>query len=192
MKHPSHDPVPAAYGCNKNGKSVSQENELKGRMAAWIDRQVGERLRRRRVSHGITQDEVADILGISYQQVQKYESGANRISAGRLYQMARFLNVDIGQLFDGLDSQIELAESHGNEDASTTPNRSVIELVRGFNAIDDAAQRNAILTLVRSMAQGSAGTEDAAVKSNGANVNGGSSNVLNFAMGSEKQRGKER
>jgi transcriptional regulator with XRE-family HTH domain len=67
------------------------------------DEHVGQRLKNRRTVMGLTQSDVADHLGISFQQVQKYELGRNRISASKLHDIAQLLNVDIGYFFEGLD-----------------------------------------------------------------------------------------
>ena len=67
------------------------------------DEHVGQRLKSRRAAMGLTQTDVAERLGISFQQVQKYELGRNRISASKLHDIARFLNVNVGYFFDGLD-----------------------------------------------------------------------------------------
>jgi transcriptional regulator with XRE-family HTH domain len=112
--------------------------------ANQVDRQVGERMRRRRILLGLTQDQVADALGISYQQIQKYETGANRISAGRLAQIAEVLEVLPGWFFG-------VAEA-GDEPGSSS--RAVIELVRNFSRIEDDRVRSHLMALMRSLAGG--------------------------------------
>jgi transcriptional regulator with XRE-family HTH domain len=114
-----------------------------------IDQHVGERIRLRRTEQGLTQEQLAAALDVSYQQVQKYETGANRISAGRIYEIARKLGVEVGYFFDGL-----------SEGASVTPplehggrQRTAIELVRKFAQIEDAEVRAAIAGLVKTLAE---------------------------------------
>jgi transcriptional regulator with XRE-family HTH domain len=68
-----------------------------------IDVHVGRRVRLRRKELGISQERLAEGLGLTFQQVQKYERGANRVSASKLYEMARVLRVSIGYFFEGLD-----------------------------------------------------------------------------------------
>ena len=70
-----------------------------------LDRHIGHRMRLRRSLLRMTQGQVAEILGITFQQVQKYEQGQNRISAGRLYEVSRFLGVPILYFFEGLESK---------------------------------------------------------------------------------------
>lgn len=81
--------------------------------ANLIDRHVGTRVRMLRLQHRITQSDLADKLGVSFQQVQKYETGANRISASKLYSIAQALEVKPGYFFDGLDDNIASQDAVG-------------------------------------------------------------------------------
>jgi transcriptional regulator with XRE-family HTH domain len=113
-----------------------------------IDQHVGERIRARRAELGLTQEQLAQALHVSYQQVQKYETGANRISAGRIFEIARALGVDVGYFFQalGLDQGGEQpALEHGGKQ------RSAIELVRKFAQIRDPQVRAAIAGLVKAI-----------------------------------------
>lgn len=130
-----------------------------------IDRRVGERIRRRRVLLGVTQDQLADALGISYQQIQKYETGANRVSAGRLAQIAEVLEVQPGWFFD----------SSGSVEAPSDSSRAVIELVRNFSRIEDERVRSHLMALVRSLA-GAGGEADQAPLENGSGAHFGRPN----------------
>lgn len=112
--------------------------------ANQVDRQVGERMRRRRILLGLTQDQVADALGISYQQIQKYETGANRISAGRLAQIAEVLEIMPGWLFGATEAADEPGSS----------SRAVIELVRNFSRIEDDRVRSHLMSLMRALSGG--------------------------------------
>lgn len=133
--------------------------------AADIDRHVGERIRRRRVMLGLTQEQLGDALGISYQQIQKYETGANRVSAGRLYKISQILETPIGNLFDGLGAPMPDDISAGS--------RHVIELVRAFSRIQDDKVRGSVMSLVRTLAgqdvPGESDTIEDAPAANGAN-----------------------
>jgi transcriptional regulator with XRE-family HTH domain len=113
-----------------------------------IDQHVGERIRARRTELGLTQEQLAEALNVSYQQVQKYETGANRISAGRIFELARKLRVDVSYFFEGLplDAPAEQVPlEHGGRQ------RSAIELVRKFAQIDDPQVRSAIAALVKAL-----------------------------------------
>ena len=118
-----------------------------GRIAKRVDEHVGERIRSRRAELGLTQEQLASALGISYQQVQKYETGANRVSAGRLYEVAMRLGMDVSYFFEGLEptSMSEPLE-HGGK------HRSTIEMVRNFGEIEDPAIRASVTGLIKSLA----------------------------------------
>lgn len=117
--------------------------------AADIDRHVGERIRRRRVMLGLTQEQLGEALGISYQQIQKYETGANRVSAGRLFMISQILETGIANLFDGL------GEATTDDIGSTS--RNVIELVRAFSKISDDKVRGSVMSLVRTLSDRDSG-----------------------------------
>ncbi|MEL6568241.1 MAG: helix-turn-helix transcriptional regulator [Pseudomonadota bacterium] len=117
--------------------------------AAEIDTVVGDRIRRRRILLGFTQDQLGEALGISYQQIQKYETGANRVSAGRLFQIAERLQTHVGWFFEGIGDQ---NRSDDSEDDDMSSPRHVIELVRGFSKITEDRLRMAVLSLVRALA----------------------------------------
>ncbi len=110
------------------------------------DRHVGERIRRRRAEVGLTQEDLGRILEISYQQIQKYETGANRISAGRPFEVGRALTMEVSYFFDGYDgTKPSSTLTHGGH------NRAAIELVRNFSELRDETLRGAVTTLLRAL-----------------------------------------
>lgn len=114
--------------------------------AKRVDYHVGERIRERRAELGLTQEDLGAALQISYQQIQKYETGANRVSAGRLYEIAVALGVDVAYFFDGYDT-----DSRGTPMPHGGHNRAAIELVRNFLEIKDESLRSAVTTLMRAL-----------------------------------------
>jgi transcriptional regulator with XRE-family HTH domain len=117
-----------------------------GRRDRSIDAHVGERIRKRRIELGLTQEELGGRLGISYQQIQKYETGANRVSAGRVAEIASALDIGISHFFDGfLPDKSDEALPHGGH------NRAAIELVRNFQEIEDENLRSAVGTLLKAL-----------------------------------------
>ena len=129
------------------GRPGRDQGKKMGKLAKRVDAYVGERIRDRRTSLGLTQEHLASALQISYQQVQKYETGANRVSAGRLFELARILDIDVGYFFEGLNEQDDVAPlDHGGK------NRSAIELVRNFAAIEKQTVRAALSGLVKTIA----------------------------------------
>ena len=116
-----------------------------------IDQHVGERIRLRRAELGLTQEQLAEALDVSYQQIQKYETGANRISASRIFEMARKLEVDLGYFFEGLPPEAAPAPDRPLEHGGRQ--RSAIELVRKFAQIEDPEVRAAIAGLVKTIVE---------------------------------------
>lgn len=109
-----------------------------------IDTFVGARIRERRIMLGMTQHQLAERLGITYQQAHKYERGLNRISAGRLFQLARVLDVDVGFFYQGL----------GRGDVSENSNqRLCLDMARNFSDIGDERKRHALAQLTRTLAE---------------------------------------
>ncbi len=85
------------------------------RKADMVDKHVGNRIRERRRELHISQQDISDILGISYQQLQKYENGNNRISAGRMFLLAHILKVEVGYFYQGLPPSEELFKDKMND-----------------------------------------------------------------------------
>lgn len=110
-----------------------------------VDVHVGKRIRHRRWMVGMTQQQLADSVGIKFQQIQKYETGMNRVSASRLWDIARTLGVPISFFFEELAG--ENADDAGLE-ADLLANKEAMELVRAYYAIPEA-QRKRLFDLAR-------------------------------------------
>ena len=110
-----------------------------------VDRHVGARMRERRVMLGLTQQQMADLIGVTYQQAHKYEKGINRVAAGRLYSIARALAVEVGYFYERLQIGGGLALSPSQ--------RMLLDLARNFLNIPDPRHREAVATLVRALAE---------------------------------------
>lgn len=121
-----------------------------------IDIHVGNRVRQRRTLMGLSQEKLAGSLDLTFQQVQKYERGANRIGAGRLYQLARALEVPVTYFFEELEEEgvtsggVESAPSNAYQ-SDHMNQRETLLLVRAYYAIPDPAVRRRMLELMRSM-----------------------------------------
>jgi transcriptional regulator with XRE-family HTH domain len=123
--------------------SVSPRNSS---LSQHVDDYVGARIGLRRTLLGLTQEDLAAPLAISYQQVQKYETGTNRVSAGRLFELANVLDTGISYFFDDLDPTVTGKDLlHGGR------NRIAIDLVRNFLDIASEDQRAALANLVRTL-----------------------------------------
>ncbi len=112
-----------------------------------IDVHVGSRVRRSRTLLGMNQTQLGERLGISYQQVQKYETGFNRISASRLYQMSRILDVPVSFFFDGLDEGAEVSSLDDIWLKTET-----LKFVRAYYRIGDPAARERLFAMTKAMA----------------------------------------
>jgi len=123
-----------------------------------VDVHVGKRLRQHRMLLGLSLHTLAENIGVKYQQVQRYETGVNRISASRLFELARVLDVPVGYFFQGLTGEDSRASESGSEPGKNhtlqkfLKSRQYFELNRNFLQIRDAALRRSIINLVRSLA----------------------------------------
>jgi transcriptional regulator with XRE-family HTH domain len=109
-----------------------------------IDRHVGSRVRERRIMLGLTQQQLADLIGVTYQQAHKYERAINRVSAGRLFEIAQVLSVPVSYFFDGL--------AEDNERSITPRERMCLELSRNFAQIPNERHQEALSQLARALA----------------------------------------
>jgi transcriptional regulator with XRE-family HTH domain len=133
--------------------------EIPPKLSRRVDDHVGARIRLRRILLGLTQEQLAASLNISYQQIQKYETGANRVSAGRLFQIAQRLAIDVAYFFDGIDPDLmPKGLPHGGR------NRIAIDLVRNFLEIPDEDARTALAHLVKTMKARTQDEEKAAAR----------------------------
>ena len=110
-----------------------------------VDAHVGKRIRHRRWMVGMTQQQLADKVGIKFQQIQKYETGMNRVSASRLWDIADALGVGIAFFFEGID---EARDSARSVEGDLMADKEALELVRSYYAIPEA-QRRRLFDLAR-------------------------------------------
>ncbi len=113
---------------------------------AEIDRRIGRRIHERRVVLGLNQTKLADGLGITFQQVQMYEKGANRIAAGLLYGCAQLLDVPPEYFFEGLEGS-----DSGTPDE--TKSDEAMKLARAYYSIGDPTERRHVRKLVQALAR---------------------------------------
>jgi len=118
-----------------------------------VDVHVGARIRTRRLLLGMNQETLANALGLTFQQVQKYEGGANRVSASRLAEVAEVLGVPIAYFFNDLDLADDPAAVEEAELREMLQRPDVIELIRRYYAIANPAVRQQFLEMVKTVAQ---------------------------------------
>ena len=120
-------------------------------MAHPVDVHVGKRIRHRRWLAGVTQQQLAERVGIKFQQIQKYETGANRVSASRLWDIAEALDVDVSFFFEGLEQAQDLekpANGPGSAPADLLGDKEALDLIRSYYAIPEN-QRRRLFDLAR-------------------------------------------
>lgn len=113
-----------------------------------VDVHVGKRIRHRRWLIGMTQQQLAEHVGIKFQQIQKYETGANRVSASRLWDIADALDVQVSFFFEGLDEEPVEADAKGMVPADLMGDKEALDLVRSYYAIPEN-QRRRLFELAR-------------------------------------------
>jgi transcriptional regulator with XRE-family HTH domain len=122
---------------------MSTKQHSKAR-ASDYDRMIGAAIRERRIYTGMSQQELADKVGVTYQQAHKYERGINRISAGRLFEIAQVLGVPVSHFFAGLEN--------ASPPEATPAARLVLEAARNLHAIADEGLRTALAGAIRAAA----------------------------------------
>ena len=126
-----------------------------------VDIHVGSRVRLRRTLLGLSQEKLGEAVGLTFQQIQKYERGANRIGASRLFEFSRILDVPVSFFFDDMDDRARLAQGDevlGLADQPQTPlepdpltRRETLELVRAYYRITDPQVRKRLFELTKSL-----------------------------------------
>lgn len=107
-------------------------------MPRSVDVHVGQRVRQRRWMLGVTQQQLADHVGIKFQQIQKYETGANRISSSRLWDIAHVLEVPVAYFFEGLEGHDRDAQETRGD---VLTDKEALDLVRAYYAIPEPQRR---------------------------------------------------
>lgn len=124
------------------------------RAANAIDRKIGQRVRSRRLEIGMSQERLAELLGVTFQQVQKYEKGVNRIAASRLYDIASALDMPAARFFENLSgTRPGVAESRQEfvDDIMATPEG--MQLMSLFSAIKSLKVRRRVVELVKALSE---------------------------------------
>jgi transcriptional regulator with XRE-family HTH domain len=119
-------------------------------MATDIDLHLGKRLRRRRRLLGLTQQQLALAVGIRFQQIQKYECGANRISAARLFQLAKALETPINYFYDGLTDEKTEVAAVNNEGIEVFSRKETLDLIQAYYRLSERPRRR-LLDLAKSL-----------------------------------------
>ena len=125
-----------------------------------VDVHVGKRLRLRRTILGLSQEALGNAIGVTFQQVQKYERGINRMGSSRLFEFSKLLSIPISYFFDEFVDQNDAKLSGLAENAPTAfeveqlSSRETLEMMRAFYRITDPTVRKRVLDLIRSLSDG--------------------------------------
>ena len=121
--------------------------------ANTVDTYVGQRIRDKRNERGMSQTEVANAIGVTFQQVQKYERGTNRVGASRLFDLSRILSVPIQYFFAGLNNQSTPIEKE-DDNVIHLMKPDTVELVEAYYKVKNLQVRRQILSTIRSISFG--------------------------------------
>ncbi len=144
-------------------RAMSEETE---KQPNPVDIHVGKRVRMRRTLMGMSQTKLGDALGLTFQQVQKYENGSNRIGASRLYQISQILAVPVSYFFEEMDQLTAVANENAPATGEPLPRgdlvakRETLELVRAYYRIVSPRVRRGIVDMIRAIGN-SEDTKDA-------------------------------
>jgi transcriptional regulator with XRE-family HTH domain len=117
---------------------------MRGQSTAAIDDHIGGRIRERRIMLGLTQQQLAEMIGVTYQQAHKYECGINRVSAGRLFEVARALSAPITYFYEGIGEE--------GPRQIMPHQRMLLELARNFAEIRNEKYQEAVSQIARALA----------------------------------------
>ena len=138
-------------------RNTPRFQKTKRGMSHPVDIHVGGRVRMRRTLLGVSQEKLGDALGLTFQQVQKYERGANRVGSSRLYEISRFLDVSVSFFFEEMSPETAevppgLAEEQKEMEYDPLAKRETLELVRAYYRIEDPRVRKRIFELTKAVA----------------------------------------
>ncbi len=140
----------------KQADITTLDKDKKKGQATEIDQLIGGRLKAIRTSKGFTQEDLASKLGISFQQIQKYENGKNRISFSRLYELSNFLNEPLESFVQNLDQPTSFSDNSqvllqaGNDSISQ---KELDDLVKIYSSVKDTASRKNVLKMMKLMVE---------------------------------------
>ena len=117
-----------------------------------VDRLVGQRVRLARLAKGMSQSGLGDAVGVTFQQIQKYEKGANRVSASKLSEFATILGVDIASFFESAGTHVDPAKTTNSGAINVNFSRADVAILHGLSAIKDRKLKRKLLGLITCLA----------------------------------------
>jgi transcriptional regulator with XRE-family HTH domain len=143
--------------------ATSRKKRVSPRSPGMLDEHVGSRMRLRRAVLGLSQEDLSDKLGITFQQVQKYERGYNRMSASRLHDLSEVLGVDVNYFFEGYDPKnpsraygVSEGSKSGfswieEEDGDLLERKETVELIRAYYQVQDSTVRRQFIKMLKAL-----------------------------------------
>ncbi len=123
-----------------------------------VDVHIAQKLRQFRVAAAMTQEQLGDLIGVTFQQIQKYEKAQNRVSASKLFELSQLLNKPVSAFFTGLKADRDYYNYDFKSDKKQVKeevefNKEILPLVRAFNSIEDAQAKKHLIALASSIAR---------------------------------------
>ncbi len=135
-------------------KNIDIEPRIPGKPHP-VDIHVGGKVRQRRTLLGLSQEKLGEAVGLTFQQIQKYERGANRIGSSRLFDLSRVLDVPVSYFFEDIPEQLggkrEVAQENNSDSSDPLAKRETLELVRAYYRIPAASVRKRLFELAKSL-----------------------------------------
>lgn len=153
--HPARQPQAEFAGETEPAASPGKIILKRGSRVRPIDQHVGDRIRARRIALGLTQQGLSAQVGVTYQQVHKYERGLNRIAAGTLFALAEALGVEVRYFFDGVENVPEMTPTSSRD-------RMLLELTRNLMDMRSRKHQEAACSLARTLADSEAQLQNSA------------------------------
>ena len=129
---------------------ISSREDVRKRRAGAEDVEIGRKIRALRLERGLSQSGLADGIGLTFQQVQKYEKGANRVSAGRLQQIADLLNVPVTFFYGGMSTRARKGEAPSSG-LAFLQTKGALRLIRAYTDISSRTTKYALVVLAESL-----------------------------------------
>ena len=127
-----------------------REGGIRKRRAGAEDVEIGRKIRALRLERGLSQSNLGEGIGLTFQQVQKYEKGTNRVSAGRLQRIADMLNIPVTFFYGGMSSRAKKREA-GDPDFSFMQTRGAVRILRAYSEIESRSTKYALVVLAESL-----------------------------------------
>jgi len=126
-------------------------NRKKMKRVTHIDEHIGKKLKLRRVNLGLSQAELGKLLNITFQQIQKYEKGVNRVSGGKIYELSKVLKVPVGYFYEGIDDDTKDSSEEYKEINYNDLNKEILVISRLLGTIESKEKKRNFLDVIKNL-----------------------------------------